>query len=215
MTYRALPVIAGVYRCAIRWRYGAGGPTAINVLHVLHLAGSAAAAFAALDANVVSALWAGMSSTSVADQVAVTPLDGTSATVNFTPSGAKWTGNVVASEYTPSLALVVSLRTAKRGAQYRGRIYLPFQTELGWVDGVANGSLATNQSAWNTFQTAMGVSNYPLHVASYGFSQHKVPGTGGAYSVVPVTWTPHAEPVTSINVESVGGTQRRRQSRLR
>lgn len=211
----ALPVIDGVHRVAIMWKYGASGPTAVNVMHFKGAAADPAGLWTALDANANANMWLQASSSMTAYQVAITPLNADGATQIFTPAGAKWAGVGTPGDYSPATAVVLSLRTAKRGRRYRGRLFLPFPTETNMTSGAYAAVIATQQSAWNTFRTAMTTATWPMHVASYGHSLHRTKNPGGGYTLTPVTWTPGSELVTAATIESAFGTMRRRQSRLR
>ena len=210
-----LPVINGIHRVAFEWRVGAAGATAANVMHFSGASVDPGGLFNALNTNVSATMWTGLGGDTAVVQVIITPLDGSSATQIFTPSGAKWAGASVAGDYLPSSAGVVSLRTAVRGRQNRGRLYIPFVLETVVSDGRFVGSLATVQAAWDTFRGAMKTASWPMHVASYGHGLHKHKNPDGSISLTPVTWTPHSNEVIANTYESALGTQRRRQSRLR
>lgn len=187
-----LPVITNVYRTALLWGNAAGG-NPVNVLHFRGSPGSAAGLYTALDANVTSGMWAFTTTNLAINTVAITPLDGTTATVlNATGGPAKWAGSTVG-DSVPAAAPVLSFRTAKRGPSYRGRIYLPGLVENGQTDGVLQGATkALLLAAWVTFRTAIAAAGYPLVVASYVHST--------------------AELVTSQDMNSRYGIVRRRQS---
>lgn len=210
-----LPTIDGIHRVAFSWRASLSGPFAANVMHFHGASSDPDGCKAAIDANVTSGMWPGVPTTCSVYQLAITPLDGSSATRLYPVTGAKWAGTATASGISPASAVVVSLKTAKRGRRYRGRVYLPFIDE----SAIAGGSLSVTptaaQTAWDTFRSAMATSLWPLHIASYGRSFHKSGGKGAPITLTPVSWSAFSEPVTSCGVEQVLGTQRRRQSRLR
>lgn len=210
-----LPVISGVHRVAFNWRVSATGPFATNVMHFKGASTDTLALKNALDANVTTAMWAGCGTTTNVYQLQITPLDGSSATVIYAVSGAKWAGSVVGTAIEPAPSVIVALKTATRGRRSRGRVFIPFPDETSVNNGSFSGTIATNQSAWDTFRTAMNTSLYPMVVASYGHGYHKTGGKGQPIVYTPVTWAPDSYPVTSCTVESVLGTQRKRQSRLR
>lgn len=188
-----LPTISNVYRVALNWQ-GAGGQTAINVIHVRRAATTASAVATAVDTNVQANMWAQVANSAGVIRLDVTPLDGTSASFPLTVSGAKWTGTAGAFDHVPQVAEVVTLKTALRGRRVRGRFYTPFIAE----SAVSNGGIvgfATAQGAWTTFISNMSAAGFPLVVASYVAQS--------------------AQDVTAAIVQSVAGTQRRRQSRLR
>lgn len=187
-----LPVISNVYRTAFEWTPTIGGVPA-NVLHFRGAPGSAAGLYTALDANVTTGMWAFTSTDLLILTVKITPLDGTSATViNTTGGPAKWGGST-AGDWMPAGAAVLSLRTAKRGPSYRGRIFFPGLVEGGQTAGtLASSAITIVQAAWVTFRTAMAAAGYTLVVASYTHAT--------------------AETVTSTGMNPRYGIQRRRQA---
>jgi hypothetical protein len=210
-----LPTINGIHRVAFSWRASASGPYAANVMHFYNASMDPDGLKTALDANVTTAMWAGCNNNVTCYQLTITPLDGTSATRLYTVSGSKWTGTGTASGIEPAASVVVSLKTANRGRRYRGRVYLPFPDEALVGDGSLTAATTTAQAAWDAFRTAMATASFPLHIASYGRSYHKTGGKGQPIVLTPVSWTAFSTAVTSITVEKVLGTQRRRQTRLR
>jgi hypothetical protein len=196
----ALPVIADVFRCAWNWRTS-GGQTATNVIHIN-------CASAANDPVPVMELfddWVGgnmFEATGDAAQVfdvAITPLDGSSATQHFAPATpANWTG-LITGDFSPASCALIHLGTSLRGRSHRGRIFLPFVGET----AMSNGSLTSPHpgditTAWQTFQSNLASDPQnpaDLVVASYKLASDRIVGT--------------------IVCESVLATQRRRQGRLR
>lgn len=188
-----LPVIANTYRVALDWVLGSS--IATNVMHFTAVGSSAGAVAASVNTNVTAAMWGFVSLSAQVQQMAVTPLDGSTATLIFPTSGAKWTGSQ-GGDWSPASCGIVSLRTNLRGRSHRGRLYIPFVAEA----AMTNGALVAGQQsaaglAWTNFLTAMSAASVPLQVASY--------------KLVLVT------PCTATIVELALGTQRRRQSRLR
>lgn len=169
----------------------------------------------AIDANVTTAMWQGCSLGTGVYQLSITPLDGSSATQIYSVSGTKWAGGGTAADYIPAAAAVVSLRTAKRGRRYRGRVYIPYPSETLCANGSFTATPSSAQTAWDAFRSAMATALFPMVVATYGHSLHRTKNPGGGYTLTPVTWTPDSTPVTATTVEQALGTQRRRQSRLR
>jgi hypothetical protein len=191
----ALPVISNVYRVAANWRESGTGQTAENVIHV-YGAGTTALGMA----DVVASAWQpgqGESAvlTAAIQSFTVTPLDGISASYTKAVTGGTYSGNV-SGAWVPQVAPVVSLRTAKRGRSYRGRVYIPFAGEGQIENGLLSSGYALDlQEAWTAFQTALESSDFYLAVASYHLAV--------------------ANRVTNIIVEQATGTQRRRQERVR
>jgi hypothetical protein len=156
----------------------------------------AADAMEALDDAVTSALWNTVSSNAHVDHVAITKLDGTSATASFVPAvpGA-WVGGR-AGDTIPNMATIVKLTTGLRGRDRRGRLYLPFLPEGSQADGtITDANLPAMQTAWTNLLGTLTADSWALDIASYKFA--------------------HETPVLSVLCETVAGTQRRRQSRLR
>jgi hypothetical protein len=209
-----LPVIAGIHRVALSWRVGSSGPTAVNVMHFYNPAADPDGLFAALDLNVNTAMWTGVMSNTAVYEVSITPLNSDGATKIYVPAGTKWAGAATAGEYSPATAVVVTLRTDKRGRRNRGRIYLPFPAESVMLSGQYATTTTSATTAWNNFRTALKTATYPMHVASYGHSLHRIKNPGGGYTLTPVSWAPTSNEVTSSQVMGTFGTQRRRQSRL-
>lgn len=179
----ALPIIAGVVRCAASGVVPSGQRW-VNVHHARFKGGvsnPSAADITALDA-LLARLYAGSAfGTGVAWvtsqcspgcqflQMAYTPLDGTSLTSFYPKSGAG-----VLSPSSPSeCAPVLTLRSATRGRSNRGRVYLPAPGST-VVD--ANGRLGTGTAA-NTVSQYAGILSalggplvtpfWELGVASY------------------------------------------------
>lgn len=186
------PVIEDVYRCALKWSDGSGH-TAVNVIHVKQAGVDSATIFADLDANVTVTMWGYVTDDFHVTEVAITPLDGVSATTVFpTGSTSKWRGSAT-SDFIPASCSLVHLGTDLRGRSHRGRIYLPYLAEGQQAKGVlAPAGLATWQAAWDTFRLGLTAL---LVVASYKLAV--------------------ATEVTQTYCEPVAATQRRRQSRLR
>lgn len=210
-----LPTINQCTRVAFSWRSGVSGPTAQNVMHFQTASTDTAALKTALDTNVTSPMWVGTASNCTIYQLSITPLDGQSATQIYQVSGSKWAGLGTPGDFSPATATVISLRTAKRGRRYRGRIYIPFQTEQYMASGTNSVAVTANQTAWDNFVAAMSTASFPLVIATYGHSMHRHKNQDGSYTITPVTWPADKTLVTTATVEAVYGTQRRRQSRLR
>lgn len=121
-----------------------------------------------------------------------TPLDGTSVSVINTHFIQ---GVITASEALPAnVALVATLRTAKRGRSYRGRVY-----EGGWTEAAnqSNGNPSTADAAkvaaqYNALISALTSSGVSLVVASYLHTS--------------------AENVLNVTCDARWDTQRRRQN---
>lgn len=198
----ALPIIANTFRCALHWS-SSTGQNAVNVMHIETTASGKTPlqVFTCLDAHVTAAMWAPVQSACFVDSVAITPLDGISATQVFgTGAGppAKWSGGTTG-DFLPAAAVLIKLTTAHRGRSFRGRVFLPFIGEGATSNGFINSTTANNLStAWAAFDAAMtadATTPQALMVASYKLAQ--------------------ANPIAALGAEAALGTQRRRQSRNR
>lgn len=195
-----LPVIADVYRVSLDW-IGAGGVTPRNSLHFR-------TAFTDLDeigaafnlgwqtARATAEPLFAMSSDFECFDVDVLPLDGTTAS-HTVRLEAEIQGNTEG-EWSPATAVVASLHTTQRGARGRGRMYIGPIAESKMENGLlVTASVIEMQSGWEAlldqFQTA--VTGLQLVIASYVHAD--------------------AHDVTSVRVDSILGTQRRRQDQLR
>jgi hypothetical protein len=210
-----LPTIANVYRVAMNWGTTPTGQTATNVMHFSAATGGASGVWTALNANVTANMWFCSTNNWQVKQVAITPLDGHSATLLESPAGTNWTGAIAGGDYLPSTAAVVSMSTSARGRRYRGRLYLPGVAESAVTNGQITIVIATWQSAWNTFLSTMSTAAVIPCVASYGHSMVRKKNADGTYTISPTTWAPFATNVSAFNTEALVATQRRRQSRNR
>jgi hypothetical protein len=194
-----LPTITGVHRVTLNWRPLGG----INFRNVLHVRGTSLTASqvgtqmdAALSVGQTNGMFEGLSTLLSCVQIDILPLDGTSPTFSKTISTI--TGGGGSGEYTPAVAAVVSLKTGQRGSRGRGRFYGGPIPEAGQENGVLNATRVTDMTTgWNAFVAALIAGSPSLHlvVASYKHAD--------------------AHDVTSIRVDSILGTQRRRQDQLR
>lgn len=188
-----LPVILSTYRVALIWA-GPGSQRAVNVIHIRKPGSNAAAIATALDTNVTANMWQQVVNAASVTRLDVTPLDGSGATYSLAVSGAKWTGSAGVVDAVPAVSEIVTLRTTLRGRSYRGRVYIPFIGESAMSNGTITG-IAAAQTAWTNFVAAMIASPANLTVASYLHAT--------------------SQDVVSATIQTIAGTQRRRQSRLR
>lgn len=190
-----LPVIPDVFRCALSTR--SAQQYAVNVLHVQSLTSSVAdvaSDMATILKAASSPYRALMSNSAVQFELAVTPLDGVTATL-IVPMGTDGVG-LQAGEPVPQAAGILSIRTSRRGPAYRGRQYLPFVGENAISAGaVVSTIFATANASLNTWLGLLPPQDLTLGVASYV----------------------HAEfsPISDAIIELQTGTQRRRQDRNR
>lgn len=192
---KPLPVITNVFRTTLNWQVS-GGPAAHTVMHFFQATGGAVAVKNSLEANVTAGMWSPLLSTCTCTSLNILPLDGSSATIVYSTSGgSKWSGSN-AGDIAIAPSVLIKWNSATRGPRARGRSYLPYPTENSVANGTLSGTLVTSmQTAWNTFLTAMTSGNTLPVVASYVHAQ--------------------SYPVIAFTVESLLGTQRRRQQRLR
>lgn len=194
-----LPTIPNTYRVALEWSGGAVGH-AVNVIHISAGIGGTIPSdvFTSLDTHVTRPLWDAQSDSVVVSQVAITPLDGVSATQTFsTGSPTKWTGNGGSSP-TPAVANLIKLQTASRGRSFRGRIFLPFVAEGEMANGLLDSTARTTiESTWQALQASLLAepAEFSIVVASYKLRS--------------------ATTASLITAELALATQRRRQERLR
>lgn len=190
-----LPVIADTFRVALHWIHPEGGH-AVSVIHMRAPSMTADDVWTAFDAHVAKEMWNAVSNLATIDVVRITPLDGTSVTLeHHPPAAAKYTGNSTG-EAIPQMAAIIKFLTALRGRSHRGRIFLPFVAESGQNTGTLDdGQVAAMQSGWVTFRAAMALEGITLVVASYKL----VSATDVDISIA----------------EQFTGTQRRRMQRLR
>lgn len=186
------PVIADTFRCALLWHNPGSVLVPVNVLHV-HAPGKTASQVAtALQANITQNMFLCNESSWTQDEIDILPLDGATATQQFPGSGK--TG-AVAGDPIIACSVVVSLKTAQRGARGRGRVYCGPIVEAKQTSGkILTADATTIVTAWNTFVTAMNTAGCTLVVASYVHADQ------------------HA--VTSERCDIPLGTQRRRQDRV-
>lgn len=198
----ALPVITDVYRCTLNWA------TAANVAprNVLHIRASSttealvgAALLAALgNASSDTECWNTMIASHVLNSVTILALDGSSASAIVNTVGGTIKGGQTAGDVIPQSCCLVSLRTSQRGPRGRGRVYTGPLAEAIHSNGQINTTNVTaQQGGWNALLTNLPLQTPALHlcVASYVHGD--------------------SHDVTSLTVEGVVATQRRRLAALR
>ena len=189
-----LPVIANTFRVAIGWVDGTTGQIATNVIHIEDPGGNAPAVATMVDNAINHNMLAAVSDHAHINEYTVTPLDGVSGTIVQTPSGINTGGG--GSTSSPASSAVVTVRTAKRGRSFRGRVFLPFIDEAQIADGLLTGGVElTTATGFATFLASISGAGGTWVIASYKLAT--------------------ATPVTSVAVLRALGTQRRRQTRVR
>jgi hypothetical protein len=194
-----LPVIADVIRVSVEG-HCANQHQWANVIHYRKSGAiTFAAAIAILDPILLNLYtvnsgagqaWRGMAPPAAGlERMEYTPLDGTTATTVIQHVSA---GGSAFQELPASVCLVTTLRTARRGRSYRGRVYWgPSTEDYNVAPGVPQSTLVVaNTVQWTAHITALGGSGVSLVVASYLHST--------------------AENVTTVSTDSRWDTQRRR-----
>lgn len=196
-----LPVIPDVYRCTILWQ-GSGGVLTLNPRNVIHVSAPSLNEGDVADnlgnamntaRTTAEPLFVG-SSQWIANVVDVLKLDGVSATQTLAMPHP-WVMNQ-AGDFSPASAAVISLHTAQRGARGRGRFYCGPVAEGKMINGRILTADATEMATgWGLLIAELASLGSPLVVASYTHADAHV--------------------VTSHRVDTLLGTQRRRQDQLR
>jgi len=165
-----LPTIADTFRVTLNWDAG-GSQSFHNVLHFFNATGNETDVYNDMNAHVTTGMWGLINGGFKVTSVDVIDLGHAFTSVHFaTGSPAKWSGQA-GGQVIPQGAAVITERTNLRGRSHRGRIYLPAIDESVQNDGVLDAAtVASSQTAWNTFLTAMGATNSQPVVASYKLS---------------------------------------------
>lgn len=212
----ALPVIAGALRISIGGVVAGGGRWS-NTWHAListagswdlatitgfhdifkqFYVGPNLAAGASISTLVVPA--------TTFQDVNYTPLDGSSGAYTFPLTVA---GSAVGQAMPAEVAEVVTLRTALRGRQNRGRVYLP-AFEQGFFDNAGHldvGLPAVVTAQLEAVMSALSTNGADLAVGSYG--PYKNPVTH-----LLEAGTPHVTVISSVTMDNLADVQRHRKS---
>lgn len=190
-----LPTIPDVFRVSFEFPVNLGVKPS-NVIHIFSLTGNEGDVGTAMVANAQANMFAGMSQAYDCLLLNILKLDGVSATVPFTVPTGTFKGTQAGSDQSPQVCALVSLHTSQRGPRGRGRIYIGPQTEANFANGsfdaTKQGQMATG---WSNFVAGMAGDDFPMVVASYVHAD--------------------ANEVTSLHVDSILATQRRRIDQLR
>lgn len=191
-----LPVIPDVWRVTLNYRHGLQ-LIAHNVLHVLAVSDSEAAVASSFNDSVpTSGFLDCLDTSTVLESFDLIPLDGTSTQTSHALDPTENGGH--AGDATVPDAVIVSLYTAQRGTRGRGRVFVPFVGEASQNGGVlVSAHREAMEDAWNTFADDLLASpaGLQLGVASYRHADF------------------HA--LTSLRIQPVVGTQRRRLRQIR
>jgi len=194
-----LPTIADVFRIVLPWSTFAG-ITPRNVFNVrctdtsdvTEIAQQIGGVFTASGPNCFNV----MNSNFHFIDINITPLDGATASSDVRLEAE--VAGVADSEILPAVATLVKFKTAQRGPRGRGRMYVGPCCENNVVNGsVSPANLLAMGNSWTAFieDLLLGSPSIEFGVASYLHSDF--------------------HPLTSVLVEQVLGTQRRRQGQLR
>lgn len=195
----ALPVIADVFRVLFPWAPQNGLATS-NVIHLqttsTDLEEIGLAIGTAWDAISTGSPFNAMPASFLTAAVNITPLDGVTAAQDVA-LGTEISGSG-SDQYSPATAALVSLHTAQRGARGRGRVYVgpckEGSIDNGALSGTVQGDMLDGWDQWWDAALA-GTPSLQLGVASYVHADF------------------HA--ISSIRVDTLVATQRRRQDQLR
>lgn len=192
----ALPVITDVWRCTLLWRATSGTPSQIcrTVVHVSAPGKTAATLKTAFDGAWQANQTAWLPNSYSLLRYDFLKLDGTSPTTSLTPASPIAGQNT--GESIIAAAALVKVQTAVRGPKARGRWFLPFVSEAKQAAGSLDSTTVSNmQTAWSGWRTALIAAGVTPGVASYTHSEFNAS--------------------TALVVETLLGTQRRRQQTLR
>lgn len=218
-----LPVIAGVVRCAVRGVCPSGAPW-VNVHHFRYSDGASAPGpteIATLDVQL-DKLYGGPAYSGgtawlafcrpncTMIDITYTPLDGPPPSLSIVTAHSHSGGSVNPNSAPSEVSLVCTLRTAKRGRRYRGRIYLPpFDNTVFSADGTITTAGTTGLLAqYNGMKSALVAGLWKPVVASYGKSLVNDPSD--PHDKIEVTWTPFATDVANPTMDTKFDVQRRR-----
>jgi hypothetical protein len=188
----ALPVIADTFRVTINGQ-PFDGVTPHNVFHIEAPSGNEDDVAAAINDIMPLPMWLPVPGPNQATDMDIIKLDGVHASASYDLTGWNAEGG---SDPVPATAAVVSLKTAQRGPQGRGRQYVGPVGEANQDGGELDpDNRADLQTAWLDFTGGLESHDMGLVVASYVHAA--------------------AYPVVGIHVDNLLGTQRRRQDQKR
>jgi len=190
-----LPTINNVFRVVLLWNTNTG-ITPRNVFHVHANGADEGDVKDTIQSNAVDHMFSPMSGAYDCPQIGVTKLDGSSAQQIFNITSGTFLGGHSGSDAIPQACALLSLHTAQRGPRGRGRMYIGPIVEAAQANGVLNTTDGADMDvAWSDFISAMDTDNMPMVVASYVHADFHL--------------------LTSINIDSLVATQRRRLDQLR
>lgn len=204
-----LPVIAGTVRVSAGGAITGGGSWSNN-WHIRRadlLAPEIGDYEGARDAFIVFYTDAVFDSVPAATTLATinfTPLDGTSGALSYSVG---LVGNGGINPTAAQTAEVLTIRTAQRGRQNRGRIYLPAFVEEDWdaAGHISSTAITRVLTAAALLVSTLSGQGWELGVGSYG--PYKNPVTG-----VLEVGTPHFTPQISLSMDNLSDVQRSRKN---
>lgn len=218
-----LPVLPGVIRVAVTGQIAGGGSWA-NVWHIrnISLADWDTASINTLDAIFWQFYVGAPVSGGVAvgtfcppattfDQAAYTPLDGSSGAVVATHNDL---GSEAANAMPAEVAEVITLRTALRGRQNRGRIFLPALTKPQFLaDGHIDPGVITDiLQQLNGVAALILAGGAEIGVGSYGPYKNPVTGVVSDNPATNGGSSPHFTPATSFSMDGMADVIRGRKT---
>lgn len=202
-----LPVIAGTVRVSLGGTI-TGGSTWSNNWHIRRadlLAPEIGDIEGARDAFIVfyqDAVFHSVPAGTTLATINFTPLDGTSGAISY---AVGLVGDGGANAAAAQTAEVITIRTAQRGRQNRGRVYLPAFVEEDWdnLGHIAATAIARVAAASALLVATLDGQGWEIGVGSYG------PYLNPITHVLEVG-TPHFTPQTSLTMDNLSDVQRSR-----
>lgn len=217
---RPLPVIPGTVRAAVIGSLP-GGRKWTNVIHARYQGGATQPTITevtALDTQLYKFyVGAGLSGGSAwlstchnqvtVDKCVYYVLDGSAPVMQINHGG---TGSGGTTTLPTETAFVLTLRTAKRGRRYRGRIYLPVPIPGTLAIGgyLAPGNVTSTLAQWDAVIALLGTANWKIGVATYGHSVLK----DGTVSTWSPDFTECAPGTAGRSMDATADVQRHRKS---
>lgn len=211
-----LPVLPGVLRCTAGGLVSGGGRWA-NTWHIraqdltTPTEAEVLAIHVILAGFYVAAVLPKCRDTTTLESIDYTPLDGSSGAFNYPVNSA---GAGTAKALPPECAEVLTIRTAARGRQNRGRIFIPAWTVN---ETENNGQLVSAvtigfAAAAEAMNVALGVIGAEVGVGSYGPYRNPTTGVVSVDPLVNGGSSPHFSPVTAFTMDVQVDVQRSRKT---
>jgi len=194
-----LPTIADVYRVAFVWT-PVNGISPANIVHMRKASSSESDIASVTNDAMLLGVGSGnmfgcVHSAWAVESLVVTKLDGSSPGFDEPLPDGPFSGTH-GGDSLPSTCGVISFKTAQKGPRGRGRIYLGPSSEIVVGGGSLEAGVQTELlDGWTAFLNHLSVGDVEFGVASYVHRDF--------------------HPLTSFRVDTLVGTQRRRQDSLR